>query len=70
MNEFKMHGDYIQIDQLFKKYDLIQSGGQIRGFLDEHEVLLNGQRVTEKRKKIHEGDELSIDGTVYKVTGE
>jgi ribosome-associated protein len=70
MMEWTMTGDYIQIDQLLKKYDLISSGGAIRPFLESHEVLLNGQPVHEKRKKIRAGDKLSIDGDVYLIRGE
>lgn len=65
--EVVIHGDYIQLDQLLKKEDLIGSGGMTGLFLEEHAVVLNGKPVTEKRKKIRPGDALSIDGISYEI---
>ncbi|MDY6084047.1 MAG: RNA-binding S4 domain-containing protein [Dialister sp.] len=65
--EITITGDYIQLDQLLKKEDLISSGGMTSAFLSMHKVVLNGVGVTEKRKKIRSGDSLSIDGTDYEI---
>lgn len=63
--EIAIYGEYIQLDQLLKKLDLISSGGETGAFLASHQVSLNGKKVTEKRKKIKVGDSLSIDGKTY-----
>lgn len=65
--EINITGDYIQMDQLLKKEDLISSGGMTAAFLSMHKVVLNGVEVTEKRKKIRPGDSLSIDGKAYEI---
>lgn len=70
MKEIGIYGEYIQLDQLLKKLDLISSGGETGEFLSSHKILLNGVKVQEKRKKIRKGDELSIDGESYRFTGE
>ena len=47
-----IHTEYIQIDQLLKLEGIIETGGQIKSFIDEGILTLNGQVVTEKRKKM------------------
>lgn len=70
MKEIAIYGDYIQLDQLLKKLDLISSGGETGPFLQSHKVVLNNQPVHEKRKKIRPGDVLQIDGTSYTMKTE
>ena len=43
-----IHTEYIQIDQLLKLEGIIETGGQIKSFIDEGILTLNGQVVTEK----------------------
>ncbi len=70
METIQIYGDYIQLDQLLKKLDLISSGGETGPFLAAHSISLNGQKVHEKRKKIRPGDELLIDGIAYAMKAE
>ncbi|WP_454958800.1 RNA-binding S4 domain-containing protein [Dialister invisus] len=35
--------------------------------MKNHEIFLNGSIIQEKRKKIRLGDELSLDGEVYRI---
>lgn len=67
MKEIEIYGDYIQLDQFLKKENIISSGGEIGDFIKNHEIFLNGIIIQEKRKKIRLGDELSLDGEVYKI---
>lgn len=67
MKEIKIYGDYIQLDQFLKKENIISSGGETGDFIKNHEIFLNGIIIQEKRKKIRLGDELSLDGEVYKI---
>ena len=41
---------------------IIETGGQIKALIDDEIVFLNGQLVTEKRKKCYPDDIISIDG--------
>lgn len=61
MEKIYISGDYIQLDQFFKKMDFISSGGETAFFLENHRISLEGKKVSEKRKKIHIGETLSID---------
>ena len=67
MKEIEIYGDYIQLDQFLKKENIISSGGETGDFIKHHEIFLNGIIIQEKRKKIRLGDELSLDGEVYKI---
>lgn len=67
MKEIEIYGDYIQLDQFLKKENIISSGGETGDFIKNHEIFLNGIIIQEKRKKIRFGDELSLDGEVYKI---
>lgn len=69
MKEIPIYGDYIQLDQFLKKLDYISSGGETGAFLKGHDIILNGNEVHEKRKKIRKGDILSIDGEEFHMTG-
>lgn len=67
MKEIEIYEDYIQLDQFLKKENIISSGGETGDFIKNHEIFLNGVIIKEKRKKIRLGDELSLDGEVYKI---
>lgn len=67
MKKIEIYGDYIQLDQFLKKENIISSGGETGDFIKNHEIFLNGIIIQEKRKKIRLGDELSLDGEVYKI---
>lgn len=67
MKEIEIYGDYIQLDQFLKKENMISSGGETGNFIEKNEIFVNGVIIKEKRKKIRIGDELSLDGEVYKI---
>lgn len=67
MKEIEIYGDYIQLDQFLKKENIISSGGETGDFIKNNEIFLNGSIIQEKRKKIRLGDELSLDGEVYRI---
>ncbi len=70
MKKIEIFGEYIQLDQILKKLDFISSGGETGMFLQSHSILLNGQKVSEKRKKIRPEDILQIDEESYQIVGD
>jgi len=71
MQEIAISTQLIQLDQLLKWEGLIETGGQIRPMLDEGLILVNGQKATERRKKIHPGDMVEIKGVgIWKIIAE
>ena len=41
-----IHTEYIQIDQLLKLEGVIETGGQVKGLIDDQVLTLNGTIVT------------------------
>ena len=57
-----IHTEYIQIDQLLKLEGVIETGGHVKGLIDDQVITLNGNMVTEKRKKCRVGDVVGVEG--------
>lgn len=57
-----IHTEYIQIDQLLKLEGVIETGGQVKGLINDQVLTLNGTIVTEKRKKCCVGDVICVEG--------
>jgi len=62
--------EVIQLDQLLKWMGLTETGGQARFLIDAGKIQVNGMIVRERRKKIHPGDWLLIEGQEYKILQE
>ncbi len=61
----------IQLDQLLKWAGIADTGGQVRLFIDDGLISLNGIKIHERRKKIHPGDIIEIKGIgIWKVMAE
>jgi len=60
----------IQLDQLVKWMGLTETGGQARFLIDDGQVMVNDFVITERRKKIHSGDLLVIEGQQYRIVQE
>lgn len=61
----------IKLDQLLKWAGIADTGGQVRLFIEDGMILLNGTKVHERRKTIHPGDIIEIkDIGVWKVMAE
>ena len=50
-----IHTEYIQIDQLLKLEGVIETGGQVKGLIDDQVLTLNG-------KKCRVGDVIGVEG--------
>lgn len=58
--KYKLFEEYITLQALFKKLSIIQSGGNIKQFLQDTTVLFNGQDEKRRGKKLRIGDLISI----------
>ena len=52
--------EFITITNLLKFAGVVMSGGQAHELIEEGLVILNGQPVSEKRKKIRAGDVVKV----------
>lgn len=57
---YKLFEEYITLQALFKKLSIIQSGGNIKSFLQETTVLFNGEDEKRRGKKLRIGDKISL----------
>lgn len=53
--------EYIAMDKLLKFSGIADTGGQAFLMVEDGIVSLNGQKVTEKRKKVYPGDVVCIN---------
>lgn len=56
--------DFITMDKLLKFSGIADTGGQAFHMVEDGVVRLNGQIVTEKRKKVIPGDIVNIDNQI------
>jgi ribosome-associated protein len=61
VKKFKITTEFITLGQLLKATDIIGSGGEAKFFLLSHDVLVNGERRTERGKKLYHGDHVSYE---------
>lgn len=60
-------GEYITLQQLLKKVNVISSGGEIRAYLDNIPVFVNGEPETRRGRKLYQGDEVLTQGITYRL---
>jgi ribosome-associated protein len=71
MEEIGITTDTIQLDQFLKWAGIVETGGQVKLFIEDGLIFINGTQITERRKKIQHGDIVEIrDIGTWKVTTE
>lgn len=58
MEHFKLRDgeDYIALKDLIKLLGWVNTGGHAMSLIDNHEIKVNGEVETQRRKKIRKGD--------------
>jgi ribosome-associated protein len=59
--------EYIQLNQLLKLLNLVESGGEANQVITAGEVMVNNQTETQKRKKLKAGDIVLFNGEVIEI---
>jgi ribosome-associated protein len=67
--ELSIRGDVIRLGQLLKLAGVVDVGGDVKGFLATHEVLVNGEAEHRRGRQLRPGDEVRIAGDVLRVVG-
>lgn len=68
MEEIRINGDYIKLDQFLKLVNIVESGGQAKFIIKNGDVKLNKDTVYERGKKIKKGDTVTVgDDNIYIV---
>ena len=68
MEEFKIKGDFIELIKLLKATGLCGTGGEAKTIVEEGLVLVNNEIELRKRKKLIEGDVVSVDEIKVKIS--
>lgn len=63
-------GEYITLSQLLKKLDIVSSGGEVKVFLEEAAIEVNGEPEARRGRKLFAGDKVRIDNQVYVLKGD
>ncbi|QKG83008.1 S4 domain-containing protein YaaA [Kroppenstedtia pulmonis] len=62
MESVSIHSEYITLGQLLKKLNLLGTGGQVKHFLSENRVTVNGEPEMRRGRKIYPQDCVDIPG--------
>ena len=69
MTDIEIHTETIQLDQFLKLAGAVPSGGIVKELIAEGAILRNGEVETARRRKLVQGDIITVDGTdIYRVT--
>lgn len=67
MREIEVAGEYIRLDQFLKLCDAVSGGGEAKIRIQGGEVKVNGEVETRRGRKLRGGDEVELEGEVFKV---
>lgn len=56
MNQIAIHTEYIKLDQFLKLADIVSSGGEARFYIQENDILVNGEMENRRGRKLRPGD--------------
>lgn len=65
--EIAIYTDFIQLDQLLKRANVVRSGGEAHVAVEEGLVSLNGEQESRKRAKIRPGDVVEFEDFIIEV---
>ena len=70
MKKITIRTEYITLGQFLKLADIIQSGGEAKGYLLTHFAIINGEKDNRRGRKLREGDIVVLDGETYLIKNE
>lgn len=59
--------EFIKLESFLKLANAVESGGMAKNFIQNGEVLVNGEACTMRGKKLYDGDKVVFDGVTYLV---
>lgn len=62
MKPIAIKTEYIALGQFLKLAGCIDTGGQAKPFLAEHEILINGEPDNRRGRKLYAGDRVEVPG--------
>ena len=68
MRDVPIRGEMIRLGQLLKLADVVGGGGEVKLFLAEQTVLVNGEPDNRRGRQLHPGDVVSVAGEELRLT--
>ena len=62
MREITVRGDHITLGQLLKVAGLVGTGGEVKYFLQETSIQVNGEHDIRRGRKLRPGDTVLVEG--------
>lgn len=62
MKPVTINTEYIALGQFLKLADCISTGGQAKFFLQENEIIINGEPDNRRGRKLYAGDRVEVEG--------
>lgn len=63
----QINDEYITLGQFIKVMDFISSGGEVKVFLINNKILINGEKENRRGRKLYKGDSIIINNKEYKI---
>lgn len=60
--EISVRGDHITLGQLLKVAGFVGTGGEVKYFLQETSIKINGEHDIRRGRKLRPGDEVLVEG--------
>ncbi len=67
MKQIKIKPPYIKLGQLLKFIDIIDSGGSEKEYLENHNILVNGELEKRRGRKLYNQDIVIINNEEYQL---
>lgn len=67
LKEIFIKTEYIKLGQFVKYINLISNGSDIKIFLSQNQIIVNGEIENRRGRKIYNGDQVEILGLTYVV---
>lgn len=64
---FEINTTFINLQQLLKVTNLVETGGHAKILIEEGEVWVNGEQEFRKRKKLYPGDIVKVSDEEVKI---
>jgi ribosome-associated protein len=68
VRDVPIRGQMIRLGQLLKLADVIDSGAEVKAFLETDPVWVNGERETRRGRQLHPGDVVRVGEQELRVT--
>ncbi len=68
MREIPLRDGMIRLGQLLKLADLVDSGGEVRFFLADAQITVNGEPENRRGRQLVPGDIVVVDGDEMRLT--